>query len=81
MRRPTPPPGEPLHPVATYFPGRSDRWIAESCRAGRIPGAVLVGRQWLIRQSSVDELVAGAAPRPVPTVDEATADLRARGVL
>jgi hypothetical protein len=71
----------PLVPVISFFPGRSPRWVAESCRAGRIPGAVRVGKQWLIRESEIAAFVAGRAPRGAPTVADAEADLRARGVL
>lgn len=71
---------EAFLPVSFYFPGRSLRWIADSCRAGRIPGAVKVGRGWFMRGGDADRLVA-AAPPAVPTEDEALADLRRRGVL
>jgi len=69
-----------LLPVTFFFPGRSPRWVAESCRAGRIPGAVKIGKSWFTRASDVDRLVAGTS-RGVPTVEDATADLRRRGVL
>jgi hypothetical protein len=71
----------PLVPVISFFPGRSLRWVAESCRAKRIPGAVRVGKQWLIRESEIAAFIAGAGPRGMPTVEDAAADLRRRGVL
>ncbi len=71
----------PLVPVISFFVGRSPRWVAESCRAGRIPGAVRVGKQWLIRESEIAAFIAGMGPRGVPTVEDAAADLRRRGVL
>ena len=69
-----------LLPVSFYFPGRSARWVADSCRAGRIPGAFKVGKAWFIRAADV-ELLGSSAPRGVPTVEDAAADLRRRGVL
>jgi hypothetical protein len=72
----------PLVPVISFFPGRSLRWVAESCRAKRIPGAVRVGKQWLIRESEIAAFIAGTGrPRGVPTVEDAAADLRRRGIL
>lgn len=70
----------PFLPVAFYFPGRSARWIADACRAGRIPGAVKIGKGWFLRGADADRLVAGA-PTAVPSVADAEADLRRRGVL
>ena len=70
-----------LRPVALFFPDKSARWVADACRTGRIPGAVRVGRQWLIRPSDFDAFVSGNAIRCVPTVEQAAADLRSRGVL
>ena len=68
-----------LSPVASYFPGRSARWVADSCRAGRVPGAFKVGKSWFIRPGDVEALGSGA-PQGAPTVDDALADLRRRGV-
>ena len=53
------PRADALVPVIAFFPGRSPRWVAESCRAGRIPGAVRVGERWRIRESEISAFVAG----------------------
>ena len=75
-------PAEPtvLLPVATFFPGRSPRWIADACRAGRIPGAIKIGRIWMMRPADVDALVAGRSGTRVPTADEVASTLRAHGL-
>jgi hypothetical protein len=73
-----------LRPLHVFFPDRSLRWIADACRAGRLPGAVKVGRVWMIRASDFERWVTGArvaggaAP---PSIAEATAELERRGVL
>lgn len=76
---------DPLRPVVDYFPGRTARWIADACRARRIPGAVKVGNVWMVRESSIAAMVeaANVAPTPyrLPTVEEAAAELRALGLL
>jgi hypothetical protein len=80
-----------IRPVIDHFPGRTPRWVNDQCRAGRIRGAIKIGRTWMITTAAVDRLFGGgtaanddvrAAPEPVvPTMDEALADLRARGIL
>ena len=45
--------------VALYFPGRSPRWVAEACRAGRIPGARRVGKSWMWRAVDAARFAAG----------------------
>lgn len=73
--------GFALIPVTSFFPGRSSRWVAENCRSGRVPRAVRVGRTWMIRPLDFAAFVSGgSASREVPSVDDALADLRARGV-
>ena len=67
-------------PVISFFPGRSLRWVADTCRAGRIPGAMRIGRAWVIRAADVDAFVAGKAARGARTVADAETELRARGV-
>jgi len=68
--------------VASLFPDRSLRWVAESCRAGRIPGARRIGKVWFVRPTDFAAFVSGnEATRDVPTEAEATADLRRRGIL
>src|SRR4051794_16064678 len=37
-----------LRPVSVFVPDWTRRRIAESCRAGRIPGAKKVGREWMM---------------------------------
>lgn len=72
-----------LAAVQQFFAGRSARWVADLCRSGRLPGAVKVGRTWMIRRSDFERFVGAKAkhlPPTVPTVDEAMADLRRRGV-
>lgn len=76
---------DPLRPVADYFPGRTLTWIAKSCRACRIHGAVKVGNVWMIRESSIAAMVeaANAPPTPyrLPTVEEVAAERAALGLL
>lgn len=67
-----------LIPVSEFFPGRSARWIADTCRAGKIPGAIKVGHQWRIRPRDFDAFVRGAAPPA--NVDAALERLRSHGV-
>ena len=72
-----------LLPVSQFFPGRTARWVEDLCRGGRLPGAVKVGRTWTIRRSDFERFVGAKAkhlPPRAPTVDEAMADLRRRGV-
>lgn len=57
------------------------RWCADQCRSGRIPGALRVGREWLIRPRDVEAFVQGRASAGAPTVEDAERDLRSRGVL
>ena len=64
--------------AAALFPGRSKRWVNDQARAGRIPGCRKIGGSWFCRV--VDIGAPPSAPN-VPTLEDATADLRARGVL
>lgn len=74
-----------LRPVTSYLPDWTPRRVNENARAGRIPGVVKVGRSWMLRGSDFDRWVAGdkatAANDAPPTIDEATRELRRRGVL
>lgn len=72
-------PIEPLQPVAAVFPALSKRAVNEACRAGKIPGAVKVARTWMIRARDVEALV-NREPACMPTVADAIADLRKRGL-
>jgi hypothetical protein len=71
-----------LRPVRVFFPDWSDRRIADNCRARRIPGAIKIGKEWMMRPSDVERWVTGKAPTvvKVPTVEDAMADLRRRGL-
>jgi len=60
---------DPLRPVAALFPTRSRRWVADTCRAGRVPGAIKVGREWLISESAAAAFVGGAAPGAAKAYD------------
>lgn len=76
----------PLRPVQLFFPDQTPRWIADTCRAGKLPGAVKVGKVWMIRESDIERLTKSKAEkqaeeRRIPTVEEAMADLRRRGVV
>lgn len=72
-----------LRPVRVFFPDWSARRIADACRAKRIPGAVKVGREWMLRESDFDAWVAGTR-MPVavapPSIEDAIAILRSKGV-
>lgn len=68
-----------LRPAIEFFPGRSPRWIADACRAKRIPGAVKIGRVWMLRASDVERLVTKKSKR-LPTPEEVAEDLRRRGL-
>lgn len=58
--------------------GVTRRHAAEICRAGRVPGAVIIGRMWRSPQSGIDAYLASlrGARRTQPTDDgeDATAD-------
>jgi hypothetical protein len=66
--------------VCSVFPDRTPRWVADTCRKNRIPGAIRIGKKWMIRPEDVERLVAGSGARGAPTVADAEAELRARGV-
>ena len=84
-----------LRPITDYLPARSARWIADAARAGRLAGAVKVARTWCWTSSDYRAWLAtaqGRAPAPptsgvcldpdaLPTLEQATADLRARGLI
>jgi hypothetical protein len=70
---------DPLVPLSDIFPDQSKRWRARAARAGRIPGAVRVGKIWFIRRSDYERWINGTAAS-TPTVDTAIANLRAAGV-
>ena len=58
--------------VKDLFPGRSARWVADSCRAGRIPGATKVGASWFVQEQT---------PSVVMDAEQAAyEDLRCRGI-
>lgn len=76
----------PLVPLARVIPSWSTRRIADACRKGAIPGAVKLGHEWLISQADLDRWLAslarpGLAKTSGPTVDDALAVLRARGLV
>ncbi len=62
--------------ATSFFPDRSARWVNDSCRAGRIPGAKKIGGSWFLTAQDVERM-----STPVPTEEEALADLRRRGVV
>lgn len=73
----------PLRPVQLFFPDCSPRWVADNCRAGKIPGAVKIGKTWMISETDMSKLTSAKAAkseRRVPTLEEATADLKRRGL-
>ena len=49
---------DPLRPVAVFLPDWSARRIADNARAGRIPGAVKIGGEWMLRASDFTRWVA-----------------------
>ncbi len=52
------------------------RTVYRACRAGRIEGALRVGRRWLATRAAVDAWVRSCGPRAVPSPkDDATDDL------
>jgi hypothetical protein len=66
-----------------FFRDRSARWVADTCRAGRVPGAIKVGKVWMIRASDFEAFVTGskAPERPQPQTPEDAAEvLRRHGV-
>jgi hypothetical protein len=73
-----------LRPLTVFFPDKSLRWIADACRAKRIPNAVKVGKTWMVRPSDFERWITRAQDRaraPAPSIEEATAELRRRGLL
>lgn len=70
----------PLRPVQLLFPDRSARWVADYCRAGKLKGAVKIGKTWMISETDTAQLTTEPERPRVPTVEEAMADLRRRGV-
>ncbi len=74
--------GDALRPVLEFFPGRSSRWVNESCRAGRIPRAVKIGRTWMVREADIEALVErrGRPTKTKITVADAAAELAKRGL-
>lgn len=72
---------EELRPLVSFLPGRSRRWIADACRAGKFPGAIIIGKVWSILPSDWARFVASKKTPGIPTEEEAAADLRRRGVL
>jgi hypothetical protein len=71
---------DPLVALIDLIP-RPKAWIAKACRAGRIPNAIRVGKVWFIRRSDYDRWTTGTATSTsAPTVEDAAADLRRRGV-
>jgi hypothetical protein len=75
-------PLDPLVSVVDLFPGRSKRWVADTCRAGRIPRAVRIGRTWMIRRRDFEAWLAGTSSSPAqpPSVEDAISVLRRHGV-
>lgn len=70
---------KPYVTAQSLFPDRSARWVNEHCRKGDVPGAFRVGRTWYVGDAQSAAL---PPPKPgIPTVDEAYAELRRRGVL
>lgn len=67
--------------VASLFPDRSGRWVNETCRRGGVPGAVKIGGAWYLSPAALAKLGSTPAASPTPTVEDAEADLRSRGVL
>jgi hypothetical protein len=70
-----------LFPVTTFFPSWTPRRVNENCREGRIPGAVRVGRTWMMTATAYARFTTGRDARGVPSIEDAYADLRRRGVL
>lgn len=68
-----------LYPARTFFRTWSDRRIADNARRHFIP-AVKVGNAWMMSRAAFEAWIAGQAPRS-PSKDEATADLRRRGII
>ena len=65
--------------VSSIFPDRTSRWVNDACRRGAIPHAVKIGGSWFLLDRDVARL-GSDAPR-VPTIEDADAILRARGIL
>jgi hypothetical protein len=84
-----------LVPVATFFPNKERRWISDACRGVKprrdearrppfIPNAIKVGKTWMMRRSDFEAWIGVRAkhlPLAPPSVDDALADLRKRGVV
>ena len=82
-----------LHSLRVLLPDMTSRAIAEGCRRGRFPGARKIGGSWMISAQDWELFVTGRrrvagtdgthetrsiAP---PTVAQAAAELRRRGVI
>lgn len=57
---------ETLVSVVTLLPSATPRKVARLCRTGKIPGAVKVGRIWMITESAWREYTTAAT---APTCD------------
>jgi hypothetical protein len=71
-----------LRPVRTFVPDWSNRRIAENARAGRIPGARKIGKQWMMARSDFERWIGlRTTETGSPSVEDAAADLQRRGVI
>jgi hypothetical protein len=72
-----------LLPARTFFPTWLPRRVADTCRRDKRLRAVRVGKAWMLRRSDYERWIAGlqGADACVPSVDDAAADLRRRGVI
>jgi hypothetical protein len=74
-----------LRPVSAYLVDWSPRRVNDTARRGDIPGAMKVGRVWMMTRSAFERWTGTARDvandvQP-PTIEDAAADLRRRGVI